>query len=339
MKTTRAFILIELLVVLAIIAILAGLLTSVLASTRRVGDRAHAMSNLRQMGLGAIHYASEHDSDLPAEGETLPTWESAALPENANAWYIAIPRALGTRGVGDFAENPEAFYARKNLLFIPAAQYPEKRKDRPYFAVSMNSKLRDEGVADGSVRLVNTDQPARTVIFQESGLPGEEPLPGQSPGAYEGRASGYASQTVARYSRKCHLVFADGHVELLAAHDVVDSNGRPIFHKSPTRAARFSGRSTQPLTQMNEQPRVPSGLHESARNPCTASFIPAGSPVQRWRASRAGRRSNQCTNRAYFFSVAAEAMRCILIDAARREARPAARRSGQPLLVRNDKPI
>ena len=229
MKTTRALTLIELLVVIAIIAVLASLLMPVFSSVRQSGNRTHAMGNLRQLSAGMILYANEHHGVLPWEGEDQPTWESAALPENATAWYNAVPRALGTKGAGDFAAQPESFYTRKNLLFIPAAQYPGDKKNRLYFAVSMNSKLRSEDVAVESARLVNIGQPARTVLLQESGLPGEKPLPGQSAGAYDGRASSYAAQTVARYSGKSQLVFADGHVELLDAKDVVDPRGQAFF--------------------------------------------------------------------------------------------------------------
>ncbi len=60
----RAFTLIELLVVIAIIALLLALLFPVLRSARESGQRTVCLSNLRQLTLAWLAYATEHDSKL-----------------------------------------------------------------------------------------------------------------------------------------------------------------------------------------------------------------------------------------------------------------------------------
>lgn len=66
MAHRKALTLLELLVVLAIIAILMGLILSAIQAAREVSLRLKSQNNLRQIVLAAHHFASAHDGRLPS---------------------------------------------------------------------------------------------------------------------------------------------------------------------------------------------------------------------------------------------------------------------------------
>ena len=65
MKRSRAFTLVELLVVLAVIAILASLLLPALSKAKEAGRGTACLSNLHQIGLALQIYVSENNNRLP----------------------------------------------------------------------------------------------------------------------------------------------------------------------------------------------------------------------------------------------------------------------------------
>ena len=69
MRLKRAFTLVELLVVIAVIAILAALLLPALAAAKEKGYRAQCINNLKQLSLGIQAYADDHGDQLPG-----PVW-------------------------------------------------------------------------------------------------------------------------------------------------------------------------------------------------------------------------------------------------------------------------
>lgn len=65
-QAKKGFTLIELLVVIAIIAILAAILFPVFAQAREKARQAMCQSNLKQLGLAFLQYASDYDGNFPA---------------------------------------------------------------------------------------------------------------------------------------------------------------------------------------------------------------------------------------------------------------------------------
>lgn len=66
MPYKKKFTIIELLVVIAIIAVLTGLLLTVIGSARKRGWKASCLNNLRQVGVALTVYAGDNGDMLPA---------------------------------------------------------------------------------------------------------------------------------------------------------------------------------------------------------------------------------------------------------------------------------
>ena len=80
---TKAFTLIELLVVIAIIAILAAILFPVFAQAREKARQTQCLSNVKQIGLSFMMYASDYEDRLPFRWMDHNTYKDQTV---AGAW-------------------------------------------------------------------------------------------------------------------------------------------------------------------------------------------------------------------------------------------------------------
>lgn len=97
MQTRRtAFTLIELLVVIAIIAILAAILFPVFAQAREKARQTSCLSNMKQIGTGAIMYAQDYDETMPETGWQGPCSNptTGAASDTFFSGVFAFPLAI-----------------------------------------------------------------------------------------------------------------------------------------------------------------------------------------------------------------------------------------------------
>lgn len=106
---SSGFTLIEMLVVIAIIALVASLTVPVVSGALARGRKTSAMSNLRQLGIGIMAYAADNSGRFPEGGFTPLRWHDQIYPyvgNNPNVFRDpAGNRDLGTWVV--FAEDGE----------------------------------------------------------------------------------------------------------------------------------------------------------------------------------------------------------------------------------------
>lgn len=96
----RGFTLLELLSVIALIAVLATLVLTGLPAARERARRTACLSNLRQLGLAAVIYAGDNHDRLPGLGETNTTGYLGRiiyLPLVSTNTYNALKRYAGER--------------------------------------------------------------------------------------------------------------------------------------------------------------------------------------------------------------------------------------------------
>lgn len=92
------FSLVELLTVVAILALLATLVLPVMARARPLVRMAVCGHHLRQWGLATQLYVADHDEHLPPEGAPNPTDRHTNV-----GWYIQLPREIG---LGRYHDQP-----------------------------------------------------------------------------------------------------------------------------------------------------------------------------------------------------------------------------------------
>jgi prepilin-type N-terminal cleavage/methylation domain-containing protein/prepilin-type processing-associated H-X9-DG protein len=108
----HAFTLIELLVVIAIIAILAAILFPVFAQARAKARQASCLSNVKQIGLGAMMYAQDYDEIMPETGWQGPCSAAGEAPQTANDAFFS--------GVYAFPLAVMPYQKNYNILVCPS---------------------------------------------------------------------------------------------------------------------------------------------------------------------------------------------------------------------------
>jgi len=190
---TRAFTLVELLTVIAIIAILAALLLPVLDKSELQGKRAWCINDLTQIGLAFHSFANDHGGKFPMavstnEGGSLEYVESGF--DSGPVFYTAFYHFLVLSNELVF---PRILFCPTDLR-VAATNFPSFQNENLSYFVGVNSTFdKPESVLAGDRNLATNAWSQPTIL-------------GYSPASS-------LSWTWEMHQHQGDVLFADGHVE------------------------------------------------------------------------------------------------------------------------------
>src|ERR1041385_2538417 len=162
----EAFTLIEVLVVIAVIAILAALLLPALAGAKERARQSQCLNEFRQWGLTMKMYIADNDDYFPRERgvNNINPWPVVASPTNNDVWYNALPPEMSKQPAAYYAINSQTdFYLPASLFACPSASFNfSNAAAYPNFSRAMNSRLI---IANAPTRVDVVRDPARTLML------------------------------------------------------------------------------------------------------------------------------------------------------------------------------
>jgi prepilin-type N-terminal cleavage/methylation domain-containing protein/prepilin-type processing-associated H-X9-DG protein len=167
MRASRAFTLVELLVAIAIIAILGGLLLSALGRAKASAQALSCRNNLRQWGTATLLYVADNKDFLPPEGDSTPDDNCTNT-----GWYIQLPQQLNLTRYHDMPWRTNADADLGHTIWICPSN-PRRcnasSKTNNLFHYCLNDHVNGTGTNNYRTRMGCIPKPSATVWLFDNG--------------------------------------------------------------------------------------------------------------------------------------------------------------------------
>ena len=213
------FTLVELLVVIAVIAILAALIFPVTAMVRRKGNQTASMNNLRQWGAALAASLGDNNNFMPWPGQPVARTDS-------EAWYNRLPAYVGTKPFSAMKAGQFPRAGEKSIWINPAVPTSVNADYSPYlFCYAMNAFLSTPD--ERTLSMSRVEHPSATVFMADKNDDIADCHPSYIK-AYHG-----SGDITTAPDNAAHFLFCDGHVALVARKDFDPEFGSQSMQDNP----------------------------------------------------------------------------------------------------------
>lgn len=203
----RGFTVIELLVVVAIIAILAGIVVPVFSAVKQKVQQATCVNNMRQLFLAIEQYANDNNGLLPRSSNSS-TSKDGSKDCSAEVWFKAVDRYLTTLLLPD---KREEISLQERLLLVkqdPVFKTVALSNQDKTRTIKMNLNLVPSSECQRSIDTIKDT--TKTVLLFDGRI--------NSSGVADNFDGSYGS-VAQRHSKAANILFVDGHVECIRNGD------------------------------------------------------------------------------------------------------------------------
>ncbi|MBC2594177.1 type II secretion system protein [Ruficoccus amylovorans] len=234
----KGFSLLELLVVIAVIALLGSIVISVAGNIREHAAATKSLGNLRALGTALKLYVGENNGRLPTLNRQND--DPSGGPNMANSWMAQVREYVNLPG--QVPDSVAAAYSRSDYKLPIIFYCPNAERSHPWGDYGANYEFimyRDYTDPDRIVSVYNTPNLEKKVLIASvAGLDGNNEPTGSTDGSWllhgrlfaeRGSTGAYGARPYDRNAGKCNVLMGDGSCAQIVAAELSRQEREDLF--------------------------------------------------------------------------------------------------------------